>query len=104
MSTSKLNRINLISPLTQADGTTITAVHVAKPTVGAMRGLQLAMIQMQDVNALAKLLPRITAPALTTDDVFALDPADFAALANLVSLFFMTQEQLNMVLIDHQPG
>ncbi|MFN4058228.1 MAG: phage tail assembly protein [Roseinatronobacter sp.] len=103
MSTSKMNRITLNAPLLQQGADPITEVVVMKPTVGALRGLQLAMVQMQDVNALAKLLPRITAPALTTDQVFALDTADFAALANVVSLFFMTQEQLNMVLIDHQP-
>ncbi|MBR3371165.1 MAG: phage tail assembly protein [Rhodobacteraceae bacterium] len=103
MSTSKLNRVTLSAPLDRGGGDTITELVVMKPTVGALRGLQLAMVQMQDVNALAKLLPRITQPPLATEEVFALDPADFAALANIVSLFFMTQAQLNMVLIDHQP-
>jgi hypothetical protein len=103
MSTLKMNRVILKQPLLEQGQDPITEVVVLKPTVGALRGLQLAMVQMQDVNALAKLLPRITAPALTTDQVFALDTADFAALANVVSLFFMTQDQLNMVLIEHQP-
>lgn len=104
MSTSKLNTIPLNAPLKGADGKKITEIEVMKPTTGALRGLQLAMVQMQDVNALAKLLPRITSPALTQDQVWALDPADFAALANRVSLFFMTPEQLTMIQIEHQSG
>jgi hypothetical protein len=98
-----MNRITLNAPLARDGEPPITEIVVMKPSVGALRGLQLAMLQMQDVNALAKLLPRITQPPLTTEDVFALDPADFAAVANVVSLFFMTQDQLNMVLIDHKP-
>lgn len=89
--------IALITPIKGADGTPITRVTLRKPTVQALRGLQLAMVQLQDVNAIAKLLPRITEPALTSDQVEALDPGDFAALANRVSLFFMTAEQLSAV-------
>lgn len=99
---TKMNSIALSVPLQTADGSPITEVEVMKPTVGALRGLQLAMVQMQDTNALVKLLPRITRPALLPDQIEQLDPADWAALANRVSLFFMTAEQLSMVQIEHQ--
>lgn len=102
MGTSKMNTIRLNVPLKNAAGDPITEVEVMKPNVGALRGLQLAMVQMQDTNALLKLLPRITRPALLPDQLEQIDPADWAALANRVSLFFMTAEQLQMVQIDHQ--
>lgn len=102
MSASKMNTVRLNVPLKNASGEPITEVEVMKPNVGALRGLQLAMVQMQDTNALLKLLPRITRPALLPDQLEQIDPADWAALANRVSLFFMTAEQLQMVQIEHQ--
>lgn len=83
-------RIRLIRPLPGPDGALIDTVDLARPTVAALKGLQLAMVQVQDVAALVRLLPRITTPALTPAQVEALDPADFAALANQVSLFFVS--------------
>jgi len=99
-----MNTIQLADPLKDDSGKPITELEIMKPTAGALRGLQLAMLQAQDVNQLAKLLPRITRPALTSDQVWELDPADLAAIANRVSLFFMTRDQLAMIQIEHQPG
>ncbi|MGP9788953.1 phage tail assembly protein [Roseinatronobacter sp. NSM] len=104
MTAARMNSVALSTPIKGTDGKVITEIEVMKPTAGALRGLQLAMVQMQDVNALAKLLPRITQPALSTDQVWDLDPADLADLANRVSLFFMTPEQLVMIQIEHQTG
>lgn len=88
--------VTLLQPL--ADGKeTITAVEILRPSVGALRGLHLAQLQLQEVNALCKLLPRITRPPLSPEQVEQLDPGDFAAMANMVSLFFMTPEQLKAV-------
>lgn len=101
---AKMNSIQLVAPLKGADNKPITEIEIMKPTAGALRGLQLAMLQAQDVNQLSKLLPRITQPALTSDQVWELDPADLAAIANRVSLFFMTREQLAMIQIEHSPG
>lgn len=97
-----MNTVRLNCPLKAVSGDLITEVEVMKPNVGALRGLQLAMVQMQDTNALLKLLPRITRPALLPDQLEQIDPADWAALANRVSLFFMTAEQLSQVQIEHQ--
>ncbi len=71
-------------------GETPHQIILSRPTVGALRGLQLATLQMQDVNALIKLLPRITTPLLTPDQVANLPAHDFAQLANHVSLFFLS--------------
>lgn len=88
--------VTLLCPI--ADGkATIAAVEIQRPNVGALRGLHLAQLQLQDVNALCKLLPRITKPALSPEQIEQLDPTDFAAMANMVSLFFMTPTQLAAV-------
>lgn len=100
MSVNKMNIVTLGAPIKVENGDDITVVEVLRPTVGALRGLMLAQVQMQDVNALLKLLPRITKPALSPDQVAELDPSDFADMANQVSLSFMRQEQLDGVLLE----
>ena len=55
---------------------TISEIVVRKPMAGQLRGLNMTDILQMDVNALSKLLPRITSPALTEVDISAMDPAD----------------------------
>lgn len=95
--------LDLSEPLDAPDGP-ITRVELVRPSVGQLRGLQLSMVQMQDVSAMMKLLPRITRPALTPDQVAALAPADFAAMCNQVSLFFMSPEQAEAVRLMQTSG
>lgn len=84
--------VTLSEPVKRGE-TVIEKVEIKRPTVGALRGLQMATVQMQDVNALLKLLPRITEPSLTPDEVAALELCDFTELANRVSVFLMTPAQ-----------
>ena len=97
-------RIRLNRPLAGADGSPLDTVDLARPTVAALKGLQLAMVQVQDVAQLVRLLPRITTPALTPAQVEALDPADFATLANQVSLFFVSPAQLAQMQLQAPEG
>lgn len=99
---NKMNVVPLQFPIDGAGGKKITSVELMKPNVGALRGLMLAQVQMQDVNTLLTLWPRITKPALSPDDLAQLDPADFAEMANKTSLFFMKQTQLDGVLLEMQ--
>lgn len=100
MTVNKMNMVPLQFPIKGDGDQKITSIELMRPTVGALRGLMLAQVQMQDVNTLIKLLPRITKPMLTPDQVNLLDPSDFAELANKVSLFFMKQTQLDGVLLE----
>jgi hypothetical protein len=97
-------RIRLHRPLAGPDGATIDTVDLARPTVAALKGLQLAMVQVQDVTQLVRLLPRITAPALSPAQVESLDPTDFAAMANQVSLFFVSPAQLAQMQLQPPEG
>ncbi len=69
-------------------GTTqITEVTVNKPNAGALRGTRLQELIETDVNSLITVLPRITFPALTANEVASLDPADLYQLSQALALF-----------------
>lgn len=68
----------------------ITHVALRRPLAGELRGINLAaLIREMDYGALELLLPRVSTPTLTRADVAQLDPADLAALASEVILFFV---------------
>lgn len=95
-------RIDFATPLELGEGRRIEGVTLARPGVAALRGLQLALVQVQDVSQLTRLIPRITTPALTPAQLEALDPADFAAIANQISLFFVSPAQMAQMLAAGQ--
>ncbi|RQU48394.1 tape measure chaperone protein [Burkholderia phage Milagro] len=68
---------------------TITHVTLAKPSAGALRGTSLAALVNLDVDALRKVLPRISTPTLTEMDVTLMDPADLVALGGIFAGFLM---------------
>lgn len=85
--------VTLCEPIKVGDEK-ISTVTLRKPQAGDLRGLKLANILQLDVNAMITLLPRITSPALSPDQVADLDPADFTDLASKVVVFFARPEQL----------
>ncbi|HDL8538364.1 TPA: phage tail assembly protein [Yersinia enterocolitica] len=54
---------------------------------GSLRGLKMYDIITTDVNALIKLLPRVTSPALTEIELVTMDTWDFAQLSQEVATF-----------------
>lgn len=93
MSDTTSKPIQLQQPIQRPDGP-ITAVVLRRPDAGALRGLKLTDVLQMDVNAMIRLLPRISQPALLPDDVAALDPADLLELSSEVVCFFVGPEQL----------
>jgi hypothetical protein len=87
--------ITLDTPIKRGDQS-ITAVTLRKPSSGELRGLNLTDLLQMDVNSLKKVLPRITSPILTEQDIDSLDPADLVDLGSSVALFLVkkaNQEQ-----------
>lgn len=80
--------ITLDSPIARGD-TSIATLVLTKPSVGALRGISLSALVTMDVDALITLLPRITSPALTKNDVMALDIADLVAMGDAVMGFLL---------------
>ena len=62
----------------------IIEVTLIKPQAGTLRGVSLAALANSEVDALIKVLPRMTAPSLTEQEVGALDLPDLVALAGKV--------------------
>lgn len=80
--------ITLDTPIKRGDDT-ITSVEVRKPVSGELRGCNLTDLLQMDVVALTKVLPRITNPTLTEQEVARMDPADMLQMGTEVSGFLL---------------
>lgn len=83
--------VQLEQPI-QFGGNTITEITIRKPNVKALSGVSLQAIYQHDVNALVKILPRVTTPALTAQQVMDLDPVDFAQLGGHLVTFLYPKD------------
>ncbi|WP_313073357.1 phage tail assembly protein [Melaminivora sp.] len=70
-------------------GETITRLQLMKPRTGDLRGLALADLLTMKADAVATLLPRITAPTLAKHEVDEMDPADLVACSVEVAGFLV---------------
>lgn len=84
----KPNTVTLDSPL-QRDKQTITEITLRKPTAGELRGTSLSALANLDIAALQLVLPRISSPTLTEQDVSRLDPADLMQLGGVFAGFLL---------------
>ncbi|WP_421684482.1 phage tail assembly protein [Stutzerimonas urumqiensis] len=65
----------------------ISEITLRKPAAGELRGLKLADLINGDVNATIRLVPRISQPTLTEQEVAALDVADLLGCADAIAGF-----------------
>lgn len=80
--------VTLDEPIELAEGQpAITEVEVRKPAAGELRGMKIADLINFDVNAMMKLLPRITVPTMMEHNLAKMNVADFIALSTEVGLF-----------------
>lgn len=82
--------ITLETPIQRGEQT-ITDIALRKPAAGELRGVALADLLRLDVSALITVLPRVTNPTLTAQDVQQLDLVDLTALGTEVLGFFMSK-------------
>lgn len=83
--------VSLQTPIPRKGGA-ITELTLRKPAAGELRGLSLVDLMKMDVNELTILLPRISQPTITADDVRKLDPADLVELGGAVVGFLLKKE------------
>lgn len=69
--------------------TEIKEVVLRKPQSGALRGVRLQALMEMDVNAVMAVLPRVSTPALTAQEINEMDPADLVALSVEVVTFLL---------------
>ena len=77
------NDATLENPIKRGD-TLIETITLIKPNAGTLRGVSLQDVATSDVNALIKVLPRMTYPSLTEHEVVNLELPDMIALAGQV--------------------
>ncbi|MCD9123997.1 phage tail assembly protein [Cupriavidus sp. UGS-1] len=82
------NTVTLDEPIKRGSQT-ITHVTLRKPRSGELRGVTLNALANLDVAALATVIPRISSPTLTRQEVDALDPADLLQMAQKVGGFLL---------------
>ncbi|QTN08932.1 GpE family phage tail protein [Escherichia coli] len=87
---NKENVITLDNPVKRGEQV-IEQVTLMKPSAGTLRGVSLAAVANSEVDALIKVLPRMTAPMLTEQEVAALELPDLVALAGKVVGFFVAE-------------
>ena len=71
--------VTLDAPIKRGDEA-IVEVTLRKPVAGELRGTSLSALVNLDVDALCKVLPRISLPTLTEFDVQQMDSADLVQL------------------------
>ena len=79
--------VNLDSPIIRGEQS-INELTIRKPKTGALRGLALADLMKLEVNTLIKVIPRVSVPAVTEQEIAELDPSDFINVSTAVVGFF----------------
>ena len=79
--------VTLDNPLKRGDQE-ITKVTLRKPMGGDLTGTNLGDLYNMNVNAMAKIIPRISDPMIHAPEFMAMDGEDIAALSGKVVGFF----------------
>ncbi|AJR00070.1 phage tail assembly protein [Hafnia alvei] len=77
------NLVTLENPIKRGN-LLIEQVTVTKPNAGTLRGVSLAAVANSDVDALIKVLPRMTYPPLLESDIVKMELPDMVTLASKV--------------------
>ncbi|MCX9039102.1 phage tail assembly protein [Citrobacter portucalensis] len=80
--------VTLDKPL-QRGTQSVTEIVVRKPNSGALRGTRLQALMDLDVDSMMVILPRVTAPAVTRDELLVMEPGDLIMLSVEVVSFLL---------------
>ncbi|AYH25837.1 MULTISPECIES: phage tail assembly protein [Pectobacterium] len=95
--TEKQNNVVILqNPITRK-GSDVKEVTItgALKQAGSLRGLKVYDVMTSDVDSLLTLLPRVTSPALTKEELMAMDTWDFCQLSNAVATFLQPSSLAN---------
>jgi hypothetical protein len=87
---------SVVVPLAKSikrEGGRITSLTIRKPKGGDLRGTKLTDLIAADVDAVAKIIPRITTPAIVAHEFYSLEADDFAEVVGTVVGFFLSKAQ-----------
>ncbi|MBI0276665.1 phage tail assembly protein [Hafnia alvei] len=99
------NIVTLVKPIQRGDKaiSKITITEVLRQA-GCLRGLKVYDVLTADFDTLVKLLPRVTQPALTTDEIMRLDIWDICQFSNAVADFLQPASARNEPGTDKPSG
>ncbi|MBN3238302.1 phage tail assembly protein [Pectobacterium carotovorum] len=86
------NVVTLETPIKRGE-TVIDTITLIKPTTGTLRGVSLAALAGSDVDAMIKVLPRMTLPALTETEIARMELPDMITIAGKVIGFLTPKSQ-----------
>lgn len=89
----KTRTVTLNRPIQRGD-TAIASVTLREPSAGDMRGLNLSEVMQMNVTTMSRLIPRVSEPGLTPDEVADLPGSDLVSLSLAVVGFFFTEAQM----------
>ena len=67
----------------------VAKLTLRKPMAGELRGVSLADVINLDVDSITKVLPRISNPTVTEQEVREMDPADLTACGSEIAGFLL---------------
>lgn len=88
MTNTKLATVTLSTPI-KRDGGNVETIQLRRPNAGEMRGLSLVDVTKLEIDAIFKLVPRISMPFLTEPELASLSPADLLAISSEIASFFL---------------
>lgn len=83
--------VSLSTPIKRGGGD-IKSIALRRPSSGELRGLSLVDVLNLDVDALQTLLPRISSPSITKQEIAAMPGSDLVKLGAEVSGFLIPTE------------
>ena len=83
-----IRTVTLDNPIQRGE-TEFATLEIRRPKAGELRGLNLRTLSELDYTALESLLPRITTPMLSKQEVADLDPSDLMQLGAEVVDFLL---------------
>lgn len=84
--------VSLQTPIVRGNSS-IEEIQVRTPKAGELRGLSLSELLVLNVSSLEVVLPRITAPTITENEVRNLHPADLVQLGTQVVNFLVPADK-----------
>lgn len=85
----KIVTVPLETPLTRGENT-FHAIDLRKPNGGALRGISLLDLMRIETTAFCEVLPRISTPALTKQELAQMDPVSLMDLGAAVAGFMVS--------------
>lgn len=90
--TADLRTVTLDAPILRGEQT-IAFLQLRKPKAGELRGLSLVDVGQLKVDALIKLLPRITVPPITEAEAGNMDLCDQLAIGAEIGSFLLQKSK-----------